>query len=544
MSSVQRMRGEETAEERPVRPRPAASPQLDRSRVIPGTIQQYQGLIGNRAVTAMLARERIRPAWKFQIQEQQDKEEYAELIGAAKNTDELDVETLTKLLEFFRRINVSAVVTALEKALQIRTGELTVEKEPEPEKEEDRQLREERLLTEGLESIGAEKSWEELEPKILEWWQKLKANEAKETFESAFLDNRMTARQISLSGRGGRFSAAKPDKQKTPGREIVLSRGIQGIEQRTNPNNFRKTKSGERGKHARGLHDLSASLIDHKKPISGQLKGYEDAVVLFMPMPEENDLRIIAALARLDDRNINALRFFKSQMTRMQAAQSSDMGTTFNDVSEEGGPDKFRYGATGTIIRKKGGLGAPATETELKARKTNALEYKKILQAGITNVNEVVVAYRSHASKVFPLYARWDETNKLFHVLDSNLVPRGVQITDDGHVQLGSPPPEISDNLEEPEETLAGERFLWSCEEYIQQNANDPSALRQLLTLLTFKQRLDLRDAYVSNAYLGEDKTRDDKRKKLVLGLIEEINSEIASGTQGLRGPENLPHVH
>jgi hypothetical protein len=354
----------------------------------------------------------------------------------------------------------------------------------------------------------------------------------------------MTARQISLGGRGGRFGAAKPGKEKTPGREMVLSRGIQGIEQRIDPSNFRPTKSGERGKYAHGLHDLSASLLDHEKPISGQLKGYENAVVLFMPMPEEDDLRILAALARLDDRNINALRFFKSHMTRMQAAQSSDMGTTFNDLSKEGGPDTFKYGATGTIIRKKGGIGVPATEAELKARKTNALEYKKILQAGITTVNEVVVAYRSHASKVFPLYARWDDTNKLFHVVDSNLVPQGVQITDDGHVQLGSPPPEISEGLEEAQETLAGERFLWACEEYIQQNANDPVALRQLLTLITVKQRRELRDAYTSNAYLGEDKARDPKLTARVLQLSEDIDYELALGTHGPRHLEGPPHVY
>ena len=70
------------------------------------------------------------------------------------------------------------------------------------------------------------------------------------------------------------------------------------------------------------------------------------------------------------------------------------MGTTNADLSDADGLDKFRYGHTGTIIRAKGAIGTPATPDEIKARATNALEYKKILAAGITIVNEVVMAYR------------------------------------------------------------------------------------------------------------------------------------------------------
>lgn len=94
---------------------------------------------------------------------------------------------------------------------------------------------------------------------------------------------------------------------------------------------------------------------------------------------EEDDLKIFAAIANLDDRDEAFLREAKSPMTRLKLAQSSDMGTTLTDVSTEGGKDKFSYGATGTVIRKKGGKAWDASATEIKARSTNALEYTKVL---------------------------------------------------------------------------------------------------------------------------------------------------------------------
>src|SRR5207237_1996466 len=110
------------------------------------------------------------------------------------------------------------------------------------------------------------------------------------------------------------------------------------------------------------------------------------------------------------DRDDTEIRRMKSEVTRLKLAQSSDMGTVYVDTStRESSPGKFRYGITGTIIRKKGGTGSSATKKELDARRTNALRYKSILEDDVASVNEVVMAYRQHESALFPMYGMRDD---------------------------------------------------------------------------------------------------------------------------------------
>jgi hypothetical protein len=74
----------------------------------------------------------------------------------------------------------------------------------------------------------------------------------------------------------------------------------------------------------------------------------------------------------------------------------------------------------------------PATPGEIAARRTNALRYKNILKAEITKVNEVVMAYRAHESKLFPMFAAWDAGANIFLELKADLSPTGMSITDKG----------------------------------------------------------------------------------------------------------------
>lgn len=290
----------------------------------------------------------------------------------------------------------------------------------------------ERMLGEAaLEKLGDLSS-----ENIGRWLEQLKKFEAQDSFAIAFQANRMTARQISTSGRGGNFNVRSTKKGKE--REIKLARDVPGVKERFIPTNFFNTSdpNAKSKKNEKGLHDLSASLLDRDRPISEQLKHYEGAIVLFMPLPMEDDLRIFSALTRKLGTGNPEVRKIRSMFTRVKLAQASDMGTSFVDISDPNAKEgKFRYGITGTIIRRKGGIGVAAKESELAARRTNALQYTNILKEGITRVNEVVLAYRNHASKDFPMFAEWDKGG-FYNILDTEtLTPTGKTLSNDGKVR-------------------------------------------------------------------------------------------------------------
>jgi hypothetical protein len=130
-----------------------------------------------------------------------------------------------------------------------------------------------------------------------------------------------------------------------------------------------------------------------------------------------------------------ALSIMRSSFTRLKFAQGSDMHTTMMDVSlSADDAPKIRYGVTGRAQRAKNEEEVMADETDLAARQTNALEHSVILGAGaVQKVNEIVVAYRSHASTLFPLFAKWDGNTKRFTVLArTTWRPTGAYITEGG----------------------------------------------------------------------------------------------------------------
>lgn len=306
--------------------------------------------------------------------------------------------------------------------------------------------REQRLMTQGMTKLGgAGETWQERSAQITAWVKRMKQAEAGETWQTAFTANRMTARQIGnkSTNMGGKFTVRNKfePENRARDREVNLDRGASGITARTVPGNFFDPSTGRRAKNEKGLHDLSASLLvmDAKKTILSQLKPYKDSIVVFMPAPTEDDMQIFNAVANLKDPDLGEYRKLKSAMTRIKLAQGSDMHTTLYDTSERSTDlARIRYGVTGRTQRSKDEDETVADETDIAARKSNALEYSSILGAGaIQTVNEIVMAYRAHESKLFPMFARWVPDKKHFRVLDQKYADTKFYIGNDGSWNQG-----------------------------------------------------------------------------------------------------------
>ncbi|EWC60889.1 hypothetical protein UO65_3819 [Actinokineospora spheciospongiae] len=297
-----------------------------------------------------------------------------------------------------------------------------------------------RLLQQGLVALGgAGTTWKARKAQIEKWWADLKAAEARETWAGAYAANRMSARQIGADGRGGEFSIVNRAARRDPTKQvnITLDRSAKGVLARMDPANFNDPGTGANHKDALGLHDLSASLLDGSKPtVFDQLKGYADAVVVFMPVPSETDAQVFNAISSLAEPDAPVLRGYRNALTRVRLAQGSDMHTILVDDGEgPPAPVRVRYGVTGRVQRAKGAAETIADEVDIDVRRTNALQHNVILGAGATQtVNEIVVAYRRHASPVFPCFTRWDEATKRFNVIEDGdpTKPTGAYITNAG----------------------------------------------------------------------------------------------------------------
>ena len=171
---------------------------------------------------------------------------------------------------------------------------------------------------------------------------------------------------------------------------------MRGLKQSVVPANFKDKKKNELG-----LHDLSAVLLKPNVSIKGQ--GFsKPGVVVFMPLPLEEDLRLVHDLAiaakvtkvgPLYDFYVDA----RSRMTRIKYGSPEDMSNGFYVVDKGDGKDHVRYGVANI-------LGGKFDEMYLKERAANALTYKKTIAEIATKGgnNEVTVKYRQHDG-IFPL---------------------------------------------------------------------------------------------------------------------------------------------
>lgn len=327
------------------------------------------------------------------------------------------------------------------------------------------------LRTTDLEAHGAEID-ESFVQIIDDWFVELKKEEANDTFATAFQAHRMTARvvkkqggiieSISMNQYDLATSTPTPDKISTPD---IYNTGMAGMKLRTNPGNFGAEvddKGGwkkidgkaklvaptKTGKYTLGLHDLSAVLLSTGRgDILGQLAWKEGAqettknAVAFMPLPLEADLKVFALLsakakknrdkhARIYEKVANVRR----KMTRVKLTNEDDAGSGFVNIGTGFAADqrKYRYGLGLIPIEGKTGQTGP---DEMERRRALALEYRTMLgkmkampQDTSLNPthNELVVAYRHHESKCFPLFTDYDKQRKCWRVFDG---PEGFNAT-------------------------------------------------------------------------------------------------------------------
>jgi len=367
--------------------------------------------------------------------------EASKLAGEATKIPDLSEDQLEALIALFeakaeRNLHLNELIKALKFDLK------DLQEHNETPEQVDARATSVRTQKQGLEDRAFERAFgvgleqadgAQLSEAVTAWWNRVKADEGRLGFEAAFKANRMTARQINIgsTARGGRFQAQKLGSRPDPGtdRTMTLDNTVGGVVKRTDPRNFADPATRNR----EGVHDLSASLLRGDRAIREQLKSYEDAIVLFMPLPAEQDLQVFSALARLKGLPEAERQRMAALLTRPVFVQASDMGTRYVDTraGAEGEGD-FQYGLTGTIIRSAGDRARKVNEADLAERARGALAYRDVATANITKVNEVVMAYRRHESRLFPMFAAWDEGAQIFLELRPDLSPTGMSITNDG----------------------------------------------------------------------------------------------------------------
>jgi hypothetical protein len=275
---------------------------------------------------------------------------------------------------------------------------------------------ENRLLAAGrAELVG---SWADHLHRINAWWVGLKTTEKVEDWDYLYMSDRICVRGINTSSGalGGWLmadaaSGAKDAKQE----RVLLWRDPESIRARMVPDNFLHAPGEKSAKNKLGLHALSTCLLDHHKAISDQVKPYEKCIQVFMPVPSERDLQIFAALSSLRGADEKRLIEMRASMTRVEGAAGEDMHTRYVYERSAGGGVSVRYGVTGTY--KDNGAVKLVSPIDIRARRTNALEYHRVLGEGATAaVGEVVVSFRQCANPFFPLFTEWDETDKRYYI--------------------------------------------------------------------------------------------------------------------------------
>jgi hypothetical protein len=145
--------------------------------------------------------------------------------------------------------------------------------------------------------------------------------------------------------------------------------------------------------------------------------------------------KVAKGLGRNADTLYATMRNVRAQMTRIKYADKDDSHIGFADISlKDSARPKFRYGLKNSDAEK----GVVDSDTRL-ARAAAAQQYTSILETAKERAlrvegneknkfyNEIIVAYRSHASPDFPLFARWVDPE--FRVVTMNDL--GTGMTDD-----------------------------------------------------------------------------------------------------------------
>lgn len=312
---------------------------------------------------------------------------------------------------------------------------------------------------------NVQQQWLSMKPAIESWWSAYKAWEAKDTFDKAFTQSRMTVRtfaggvgafskQVSKEFNAGSIKLTSStrdeitvriyaDSHYTPLSKEDLARHDQsfhktderykyranrGIDSSAfaNPTNFETRES----KYAAGLHDLSASLLNPALPIFDQIHNsdrggkinfrgeeIEGAHFSFVPLSKEEDqlvLYLLVGLAKklktVNQEFYQLVRSYRAKMTRVKLAQEFDMAIGYSAVPvARPGPGspayKLRYGLgqKTTITGPQGQQTVHVDRDVYQARRDAALKFKSIIGKRDAK-NEIVLALRQHNGP-YPVYA-------------------------------------------------------------------------------------------------------------------------------------------
>ena len=191
---------------------------------------------------------------------------------------------------------------------------------------------------------------------------------------------------------------------------------------------------GSSKKYELGLHDLSASLLDPEQLISKQIyhnlqqESKNRSYVVFMPLPLQEDLNFIDQLNKIckNEPKLHMsifhqkIRYFLSNMTRLKVAYERDIGAGFQ-IKDSSTPNiKIKYSYGSRIKTQLHPLGTRITDKDIKHLRNNAINYKNILEQSNNKAkyNEIIISYRSHQNKMFPLLSKWNYHNKTFESID------------------------------------------------------------------------------------------------------------------------------
>jgi hypothetical protein len=273
------------------------------------------------------------------------------------------------------------------------------------------------------------------------WWHAYKEWERQDTFENAFDAGRMTVRTIKYKTVHTPLSMTRMTAPQLGKQEIANTKsdtGIKGMMLRMDPTNFVKPGTGESSKYEHGLFDMSSSLLHPERLIVHQLYGWgfqtdshaqttdSSTYVVFMPVAQMADMALFAALNRVakvvrtsTPQIYEEVRRIRSEMTRIKYADKDDSHIGFVDISTKDSPrPKFRYG-----LKNSDALANNVDSESLRQRAYDAKHYTSILETAhqralrtgkapsVKFYNEITVAYRKHASPLFPLFTRWANGN-------------------------------------------------------------------------------------------------------------------------------------
>jgi hypothetical protein len=294
-----------------------------------------------------------------------------------------------------------------------------------------------------------QRNWAAAEQLIKSWWGVYEAWEARDTFNKAVADRRMTMRTFGEGfnyqlkktvpmniAENSRFYAnsnrgkllgdeqasdyqafqnavSQPNAYANPQRGIDTSAFA-------NPANFQSRKL----KYEHGLHDLSVKVLIPGEDIKGQShhSGSANPHFCFLPLSKPQDQYVIFKLIQYASVLRNTVpqlydltRDIRSKMTRVKLAHGYDMGTGYIAIRSPGQQDnlpfKVSYSIGNNTKVRKEEMGpdrkafVPVSMDMIRDRQRAYFEHEAnvVRRSG----NEFVIAMRRHNGP-FPVYARFD----------------------------------------------------------------------------------------------------------------------------------------